>query len=314
MTIAHGISRCMPTPLARWLQPKWYFLRNIWQFVITQHRRLRYDKDISCWVVRKTIQKTDFEVPIRSFRELRRVMLFGENTQDIVYTWLNAIDDCEVLYDIGAANGHEGFTANALHGCTVAFVEIFTPSIESILKGVVLAQQKGADVAKFEVFAAGIDRESRYAKVHLHNPPVAGGTYNTFDDADAYARGGRSEERVWASQWCPAVSIDSLHKVCGLPLPTHVVMDVDGFEDRAIEGAEETLNSGHVRSWMIEISPGRLEAIENRMSEAGYVEILRYVHYPDIEDCADHLFVRKDLAEEYRGRMDRMHQVLFGKN
>ena len=89
-------------------------------------------------------------------------------------------------------------------------------------------------------------------------------------------------------------------------------MDVDGFEDRAMEGAVETLKTGHVRSWMLEISPGRLEPIEKSMIEAGYVEIDRFIHYPEIEDCADHLFVRRDLVDDYRSRMDQMRQALFG--
>lgn len=298
--------------MARWLQPKWHFFREGWRFIVGQGCSIRYDKELSCWVARKKLPSAAFEVPVRSYREFRRVVNFGQNPEDIVYIWLNAIDDCETLYDIGAANGHEGIAANAVHGCTVAFIEMFTPSIDTILKSVVLAKNGGADVDKFEVFAAAIDREPRYAKVHLHNPPIPGGTYNTFDDVDAYCRGGRGGVEIWASQWCPSVSIDALHGQYGLPLPTHVVMDVDGFEDRAMEGAVETLKTGHVRSWMLEISPGRLEPIEQAMIEAGYIEIDRFVHYPEIEDCADHLFVRKDLVDEYRDRMDRMRRVIFG--
>jgi hypothetical protein len=310
-SIAHSISLILPPSIKRRLLPKWHFLQVIKKLLVTQSGGLRYDKEVSCWVVKKKIHDVEIDIPVRSYREFKRVVNYGENAKDIVFIWLNAIDDCKALYNIGAANGHEGFIANALHNCTVAFVEIFTPSIETILKGVVLSSRKKNNVAKFEVFAAGIDRKPGYTKVHLHNPPVAGGTNNSFDDVDAYTAGGRADDRIWASQWSPAVSIDSLHLDYGIPLPTHVLMDVDGFEDRAMEGAVETLKSGHVRSWMIEINPGREEVVGRTMTDAGYIEISRFVHYPGILETADHLFVRKDLADDYRNRMEQTRRKLF---
>ena len=258
-----------------------------------------------CWIVEKKLGSVNFKAPVRSFRELRRVVRFGTRPNDLVFCWLAAIDDCSVLYDIGAANGHEGLSAHAFHRCHVVYVEMFTPSIETILKGVVIAG-RDSEIDKFDVVAAACDKEERYAKALLHQPPIAGGTYNTFDDLDAYCRGGRQGEKVWASQWSPSVSIDALHERHGLPKPTHVKMDIDGFEDRAIAGAANTLKARLVHSWIIEINPGRGEAIAKSMAMHGYENIAHFVHYEGIEDAEDHLFVRNDLIDEYKRRLSEV--------
>ena len=312
VTFAHAISRCMPQPLVNWLRPKWHWTREYCLLRFSEGGNTRYDPELLCRVVRKPIGDTYFEATYRSYREFRRIVNFGRNPDDLVFIWLNAISDCETLYDIRAANGHEGLAANAMHKCNIVYVELFTPSIDSILKGTVLAQRRGATADQFEVIAAGCDREERYAKVLLHQPPVPGGTHNTFANVDAYCRGGRANERVWASQWSPSVTIDSLHGKHRLPKPTHVKMDIDGFEDRAIEGASETLKSRYVKSWIIEVNPGRSEMIADAMTRNGYKDIAQFVHYPGFDDAVDHLYVRDDLVADYKSRLAETSRRLFG--
>ena len=311
-TMAHNLSRILPRTLRSWAKPKWHLFRELWELYISQGGSIGRDLELSCWVVYKPLGQKKVCVPARSFREFRRIVRFGTNPKDLVFHWINMIDDCEVLYDIGCANGHEALCAHGLHGCHTVFIEMFTPSIESILKGVVLATRGSSVSSNFDVVAAACDREDRYAKVHLHNPPVAGGTNNSFDNLDAYCRGGRQGEKIWASQWSRSVSIDSLHQLHGLPKPTHIKMDIDGFEDRAIDGAKATLKSGHVHSWIIEISPGREGAVHKAMEAAGYCDIAHFVHYEQIDDCEDHLFVRNDLAENYKKRLKDVRLKLYG--
>jgi len=302
-TAAHAISRVLPKPLAGWARPKWHMARELFVLYVKLGGSLRRDKELSCWVVNRPLGDKTLKAAVRSYRELRRVTRFGDNPDDLVFHWINMIDDCEVLYDIGAANGHEGLSVHLLHGSHIVYVELFTPSIETILKGVVLASRDDGHPNYFDVVGAACDSKERFAKTLLHNPPVAGGTHNTFDDLDAYCRGGRQGEKVWASQWSPSVSIDCLHERHGLPRPTHVKMDIDGFEDRAIEGAANTLASGHVRSWVIEENPGSEEAVKSAMANAGYTDIAHFVHYEGIEDAEDHLYVRNDLVDEYKDRL-----------
>ena len=51
-----------------------------------------------------------------------------------------------------------------------------------------------------------------------------------------------------------SMSIDAL-VAQGLPVPRHIKIDVDRFEDRVIDGAWETLALGQTASLLIEINP-----------------------------------------------------------
>ena len=68
-----------------------------------------------------------------------------------MFDWLNAIDDCEMLYDIGASNGYEGMYTHAAHDCHVASVEMFVPSVENILLAFVMSERAGRDMSKIDV-------------------------------------------------------------------------------------------------------------------------------------------------------------------
>ncbi len=243
-------------------------------------------------------------MPIRGLRELKRFVAYGTKARDLVFDWLTIIDDCRVLYDFGSANGQEGLFAQDRHDCKTVFVEIFPPSIEDLLKGVALRLRGGAANERFEIVAAGGDASEGHSRVLLHNPPIAGGTYNSFGDPAEYCRGGRQNEPVFGSVWMPAVTIDGMQERLGLPAPTHVKIDVDGLEDRVIAGAGRTLIRRSVRSWMVEVSPGREEAIRRAMEASNYVEIATHEHYPGKNDCWDRLYVRDDLVADYRGRLN----------
>jgi FkbM family methyltransferase len=235
---------------------------------------------------------------IRSYREFRRVVQFGTMPGDIVFRWLHEINDCRVLYDVGSANGLEGFLANCLHGSHVVFIEPFTPSIETILKTIWVTGQNGGDVGRFDVVHAGCDERESYDRMYVHTTPKPGETMNTFAHPEAYARGGRKGHRVAVSQWLKGVSLDSLHYVYGLPAPTHIKIDVDGFENRVVRGAARLLRERVAQSWMIEITGNaNLAEIEPVMAQSGYEEFGRWEHYPGYEPRTfDIGYRRSDLA------------------
>ena len=39
-----------------------------------------------------------------------RIVKFGNNPNDLIWKWINWIDKDNILYDIGSANGLEGFS------------------------------------------------------------------------------------------------------------------------------------------------------------------------------------------------------------
>lgn len=302
-TIAHRLSKLLPAPAVRRLRPAWHRLRDLGLFVIRKGGRLRYDPRLGCWVASRPLgNRRRLSVAVRSYRELRRFYQFGTSEGDVIYDWMRRIRDCEVLYDVGSANGLEGFFINHLHGGKIVFIEPFTPSVETILKTICVIQKAGGGGRGFEVVQAACDTEPSYQHLYMHEGPVPGSTANSFAYLEEYDRGGRQDREVAVSQWVPAVSLDSLHWEHGLPLPTHVKIDVDGFEDRVLAGARKLLESGSVRSWAIELNGEHNRAeISALMVDHGYQEVAAWEHYPGYEHyTGDHVFVRNDLVEAWR--------------
>ena len=293
----------MPGPVVRSLRPRWHRWRDGFLFRRAKGGRVVYDRQLQCRFAARRFKGEWLEVAVRSYRELRRYLQFGGNPTDVVHRWMNEITDAEVVYDVGSANGLEGFLIHHLHGAKIVFIEPYTPSVETILLTIArrtgLGQSTGED---FEVVHAGCSDDTGYEKYLYHGPPMPGETGNTFADPDAYCRGGRAHMPVTMTQWTASVSLDSLNRDYGLPLATHVKIDIDGFENRAIEGAKALLASGNVKSWAIEINgDDNVRMIRQAMTDHGYVEVATYNHYPDYEHyTGDHIFVLK--ADEARWR------------
>ena len=301
-SIAHRMSTVLPRPLADRLRPFWHLVRDVGVLRFARKGRLSRDRLLGNWVASREFDGRPLPVVVRSYREFRRFVWFGHNPADIVQHWMRWIRDCEVLYDIGSANGLEGFFIHHLHGAKVVFVEPYTPSIETLLKTIAHQARHGGNPEDFEVVQAGCDSEPGFQRYLYHGLPIPGETGNTFADPNAYARGGRAHMPVTLSQWSPSVSLDSLHWDYGLPLATHVKIDIDGFEVRAMAGAERLLQSGHVKSWAIELNGKDNTAnIRDLMAQHGYVEVAAWEHYPGYEHyTGDHIFVRQGDEARWR--------------
>lgn len=288
----------MPTGLQRYLKPKWHLLRDYTAFRASHGGRVYRNKEIGEWVAVRRFDGRDLSVPVRSYRQFRRYHQFGgHNERDVLWLWMNQLSDCEVIYDVGSSNGLEGFLINHLWGSKVIFVEPFTPSVETLLKTIVLVDPERR--GDFEVVQAACDREVGYRKLFMHHGPIPGANRNSFATPEDYDRGGRQDQESLCDQWVMAVSLDSLHWQFGLPLPTHVKIDVDGFENRVMEGAARLLNERIVRSWGIELNgQENLRDIRALMSEHGYVETGSWEHYPGNQYYSgDSIFVRDDLID-----------------
>lgn len=297
-TLAHQVSRLLPSRVAESLRPAWHRTRDTALF-LAKGGRLSWDRDVNCRIASREFGGRRLEVAVRSYRELRRYLQFLSEAGDVVDDWMAWIKDCEVLYDVGSANGLEGFYINHLHGSNVVFIEPYVPSIETILKTIAYRTKRGIASTNFEIVHAGCDSEVGYRRYLFHGWPNAGETGNSFADVNAYGRGGKGHLPVVLSQWVAGVTLDSLHWSYGLPLATHVKIDIDGFELRALQGAGKLLRSGHVRSWAIEVN-GRehLGPINEIMRANHYRDVASWEHYPGYEHyTGDHIYVREDLVD-----------------
>jgi FkbM family methyltransferase len=178
----------------------------------------------------------------------------------------------------------------------VVFIEPSTFSVESILKTVYVQSSRGvSDRSKFEIVHAGCGDEDTYGRCYYHEIPKPGATRVSFSDLDGYDRGGRSNLPVYGTQWIKGVSLDSLVYKYGFPSPTHVKIDIDGFENKALRGARRLLEEGGIVSWAIEVN-GEQNVMEigETMTQAGYREVAREQHHPGFPPLTfDFIYERK---------------------
>ena len=78
-------------------------------------------------------------------------------------------------------------------------------------------------------------------------------------------------------------------------MPNFIKMDVDGHEDKVIEGAKKILKTQSVKSWAIEITgEKRIEYITKIMLNNNYVIAGDFDHYPGYKPrTIDRIFIKK---------------------
>ena len=296
MTLANTASKLLPRPVADWMRPRWHMSRELAR-LYREGGSLGRARDLSNWVGRRPFgpDGAPMYVVLRSYKELRRFVQFGERATDAVHQWMHDIKDCEVYFDVGSANGLEGFLVHHLHKCKVVFIEPSTFSVESTLKTIHLqAARSGIDRSRFEIVHAGCSDDESYARGYYHETPKPGATYVSFSDREDYCRGGRMDAPIYGTQWMKGVSLDSLVHHYNFPAPTHVKIDIDGFENKALRGAKRLLADRVVRSWAIEVTgEENIAEIGETMQRHGYREIAQEEHYPGyLPRTIDFIYVR----------------------
>ncbi|MBM3537116.1 MAG: FkbM family methyltransferase [Alphaproteobacteria bacterium] len=205
--------------------------------------------------------------------------------------WIATFGPQDVLIDIGANVGMYTILAAGARGCRVYAFEPEAQSFALLNKNIFvnnladrvtayclgLSDAAGLVTLNLSDFGAGASSHSLGAEVdHLLRPRPA-----------AYKQGGI------------AARLDDLVAQNTVPVPSHIKIDVDGFEHRVASGAWATLQRPEVRSLLIEINKN-LE--EHRKLVDSLVRLgFRYdpgqvarVERPDgpFKGCAEYVFRR----------------------
>ena len=184
--------------------------------------------------------------------------------------WIAEFAAGDVVFDVGANVGMYTMWAALTRGARVYAFEpesqnyavlcknIFFNDAQERVSAYCLAVSNETKISHLNLngFSAGAARHAFVARVYASERPDAG-----LDAFEPVLRQGSM-----------SVSIDAL-VAHGLPVPTHIKADVDGFEDKVIDGARQTLARGRTASLMIEINQ-RIDAHRRtvrRLEALGYV-------------------------------------------
>lgn len=152
--------------------------------------------------------------------------------------WIRAFGANDVFFDIGANTGALSLLAGTVHGGRVP-VFAFEPAFdnfESLVRNV-LANGLESVITPLQV---ALFDETGVRPFYYHRRGAGSALHAVGQPLDFLRR---PFEAV-AVQQVMAFRLDDLMQSFKLPRPTRIKLDVDGFEDRVLAGAERVLTSG----------------------------------------------------------------------
>jgi len=207
---------------------------------------------------------------------------FFENEPETL-SWIDGFDEDDVMFDVGANVGTYSLWAAKTRKAKVFAIEpealnfailnknIFHNKIHNYIAAYCLAVSDGfyLDHLNLSSFSAGNA---------LH------GFGKAVTTVDALAEGFQEFTPAHV-QGSVSMSIDQMVDG-GFPVPKHIKVDIDGYEDKVIKGAEKTLEKRETASLLIETN-------QNMESHLGFVSYLEGLGYSiDDKDAMNYIFRR----------------------
>jgi hypothetical protein len=94
-------------------------------------------------------------------------------------------------------------------------------------------------------------------------------------------------------QWVKYVTLDEFHFDAGIALPTHLKIDVDGFERKVFNGGKRVIESEVLRSCAIEVNDDNVPFVLDFMTSRGFRKADELVHHDtSTAYTADYFFER----------------------
>ena len=172
--------------------------------------------------------------------------------------WIRGMKAGQVFFDVGANIGQYSLLAWK-QGLHVFAFEPESQNFNVLIRNLALNRVPKAGAVAFPFC---ISDEQRIDTLRLSDLRP-GGSCHSFASNLNY----KGESKEWAfEQGTVGFSLDSLVLECGLPQPTHIKVDVDGFEDKVIAGADKIL--GDVLSVLVELD----SAQERHQKVISYME------------------------------------------
>ncbi len=185
--------------------------------------------------------------------------------------WLNKFKPGEVFIDIGANVGMYSIWAAAMTGARVVAFEPESQNYAMLNRNIYANGFHQND--QVMAYCAAVMSRPEVSKLHV-SACSTGVSFNDF--------GSRMPGRgTNFAQGSIAVSIDQLVSTSQIPIPQHIKIDVDGYEHFVVEGCRGVIESGVLKSILIEID----RADPDHVAIINYLEALGFTYSPDQVDA-----------------------------
>ena len=183
--------------------------------------------------------------------------------------WLNKIKTNSVIYDIGANVGVYSIYAAAVRDCRVLSFEPSFLNLELLFRNI----QTNNLQDKITIVPLSLSNKSQIEDFYMQEGDnIWGGAHNS--SGSNRSQDGTEMQKFKTSSQI-ALSLDDLVNIFNLPTPSHIKIDVDGLEDRVLQGGLNTF--GNTKSILIEIDAKNTDKnreIQAVLSNLGFVKLI----------------------------------------
>lgn len=160
--------------------------------------------------------------------------------------WIASFAPGDVLVDVGANVGMYTVWAAKTRGVKVY---AFEPEAQNyaLLNRNILLNDIGA---RAKAFCLALSDTAGLSELHLSEVTAGGSCHSLGEQVDFR----HQPMRPAFSQGCVAARLDDLVTAGAVPQPTHLKIDVDGFEPKVVRGAAQVVRDPRLRSLLVEIN------------------------------------------------------------
>ena len=211
--------------------------------------------------------------------------------EPITIEWIAGFQREETLFDVGANVGMYTIWAAKSRGVEVYAFEPESQNYALLNRNIHLNGLAGS----VHAYCLAISDAAGLSELHLSDF-MAGGSCHTLGERLDFKH---EPMRPAYSQGCVAARLDDLVASGAVAEPTHIKIDVDGFEPKVIAGARRIVEGNKLRSLLIEVNQNLRDHLDMvaALNAAGFKHDPAQVEAAERRDgifkgCAEYVFKR----------------------
>jgi FkbM family methyltransferase len=182
--------------------------------------------------------------------------------------WISSFAEDDILLDCGANVGMYTIWAAMTQGARVYAFEPEAQNYALLNRNIMM----NGLAERVSAYCVGLSDKSGLSALHIADLRIGGSCHSLGEALDFK----HEPLNAHFKQGSVAATLDELVRSRQVPVPTHIKIDVDGFEPKVIAGAKETLCDRRVKSLLIETN----QNLEDHRAMVRELNALDFKHDP----------------------------------